>query len=211
MLESVSINFKYIQLPVNSDLSLARNTAIRVSNCDNIAFLDDDDILVSAKLEILNRIVVMEMPDRNCLTYTEVLDNEDFFYKVGSLSKAHKYQSFPLWRVLLSTSVKISRTVIRMSSQCLYDENMRYCEDHDVWVRLIKNGNAVQVIVLPLTRLGRPRLSAGGLSGNLLKMRFGEAQVYKNFCHRRGMSRALLLPALLLQSLLNHVLSSVRK
>ena len=52
------------------------------------------------------------------------------------------------------------RILIRISSQCQYDENIRYCEDQDVWVHLIKNGNVVQEIVLPPTRLGRPRLTA---------------------------------------------------
>jgi glycosyltransferase involved in cell wall biosynthesis len=211
LFDSIGIVLKYIQLPVNSGPSVARNTGIRVSNGDYIAFLDADDEWSPAKLEILSHIVDSENPDLIFHTYTEALGNDDLFYSMGSLTKVRRYQLLPLWRLLLSNPAQTSCTVIRRSSHFLFDESMRYCEDHDLWVRLIENGKAIQVIGPPLTRLGRPQLSPGGLSGNRIKMRCGEAQVYKKFCQRRWRSRALLLPALLLLSFFKHVISNFRR
>ena len=68
MFYPVGTGFKYVQVPFISDLSLARNTAIRILNSYNIAFLSFVDILVPSELEMYNCFFVMGMPDRNNLT-----------------------------------------------------------------------------------------------------------------------------------------------
>jgi len=63
----------------------------------------------------------------------------------------------------------------------------------------------------PLTRLGRPQLSEGGLSGNKVRMRVGQLRVFYNFCRRDWLRRVWFLPGLVLYSLSKHLYSSVRR
>ena len=83
--------------------------------------------------------------------------------------------------------------------------------DYDLWMRVAERFAVTRLDGRPLTRLGRPQLSAGGLSGNTTLMRVGEMRVYVNYCRRRPLTRMLFLPAFIGFSLLKHLYSWLRR
>jgi hypothetical protein len=113
--------------------------------------------------------------------------------------------------MLLRNRAQTSCTVIRNQPGWAFDETMRHCEDYDLWMRIAEHSRVLRLVGNPLTCLGRPQLSAGGLSGNTVRMRVGELRVYFNFCRRAWLYRAWLLPGLLAYSILKHVYSWLRR
>lgn len=77
-----------------------------------------------------------------------------------------------------------------------FDENMSHTEDHELWLRIALKTD-VYYLNLPLTTLGRPALTQGGLSANRWAMRKGELQMYKNILSYKK-SLILLFPFLVL-------------
>jgi hypothetical protein len=113
--------------------------------------------------------------------------------------------------MLVRNPAQTSCTVISNQHAEAFDETMRYCEDHDLWMRMAEHASVFRLIGFPLTRLGRPQLSAGGLSENTMQMRMGELRVYYNFCRRAWVHRVWLLPFLVGFSLVKHVYSWLRR
>ena len=87
---------------------------------------------------------------------------------------------------------------------------MKYCEDYDLWLRVSERAKVMQLIGPPLTFLGRPQLSQGGLSGNRYAMRLGEIKVYYNFCERSWFPRCFALPFLITFSIFKHCFSYIK-
>jgi hypothetical protein len=113
--------------------------------------------------------------------------------------------------MLLRNPAQTSCAVVRKAPVVVFDEAMRHCEDYDLWLRIGEDFPVLQIIGKPLARLGRPQLSAGGLSSNTLRMRAGEVRVYVNYCRRNWLSRVWLLPGLMILSLLKHAYSWLRR
>ena len=203
---AADIRFKYIRLDQNSGPSFARNKGIRESKGSFIAFLDADDTWVNNKLEVVNRFANESTVGLICHSYTESIpipsDNGDWVYEPDVMS---------IYQLLLRNPAQTSCVVVRNQFAVAFDETMGLCEDYDLWMRIAENYPVLRLVGKPLTCLGRPQLSAGGLSGNRLSMRVGEFRVYYNFCRRNYLLRMWLLPNLLLFSVLKHVYSYVRR
>lgn len=205
-LAATGIRLEYYRLAQNSGPSVARNEGIRMAKGSHIAFLDADDTWHKDKLAIVDRYVSSSSAGLVCHAYTE-----EPTFDVRTSGGGHEAKSLSIYRMLLLNPAQTSCAVVRKQHALAFDEAMRHCEDYDLWMRIAESTTVLRLVGHPLTRLGRPQLTAGGLSGNTARMRIGEVRVYYNFCRRAWLTRAWLLPGLLTFSLLKHVYSHIRR
>ncbi|MEL0027735.1 MAG: hypothetical protein VW625_03580, partial [Perlucidibaca sp.] len=102
-----------------------------------------------------------------------------------------------------------SCVVARRDLPLRFDTGMRYVEDHDLWFRVARLGRVLYLPAPALTCLGRPQMSAGGLSGRRWDMRRGELRMYAKAAGG-DVLLMLALPGLLAFSLVKHVWSTLR-
>jgi teichuronic acid biosynthesis glycosyltransferase TuaG len=205
-LAAAGVRLEYVRLAKNSGPSVARNTGIRMAQGSYVAFLDADDSWCPDKLEIVDRFVTGSNAGIVCHAYTDEAE-----FETGANGDTHEAKVLSLYAMLVRNPAQTSCAVVSKRHAFGFDESMRYCEDYDLWMRIAERSRVVQLVGRPLTRLGRPQLTSGGLSGNIVRMRLGEARVYYNFCRRAWLARAVLLPGLLVFSMLKHAYSRVSR
>jgi teichuronic acid biosynthesis glycosyltransferase TuaG len=203
---AAGIGFKCFRLARNAGPSAARNKGIREATGTLIAFLDADDTWAKDKLAVVDRFARGSGAGLVCHDYSEELRP---FANTSGVS--YQARSLTLRGMLLRNPAQTSCAVVRKTANAAFDEAMRHCEDYDLWLRIGEDFPVLQIVGEPLARLGRPQLSAGGLSGNTLRMRAGEVRVYMNFCRRNWLSRAWLLPGLVTLSVSKHFYSWLRR
>jgi teichuronic acid biosynthesis glycosyltransferase TuaG len=205
-LAAVGIKLVYFRLAHNAGPSAARNKGLCMSGGDFIAFLDADDMWHKDKLKIVDRFMSTSNVGFVCHAFTEALTFDP------SASDAHYETEFlTIYRMLLRNPAATPCTVVRKQHTLAFDESMRHCEDYDLWMQIAERAPILRLVGPPLTRLGRRPLTLGGLSGDTVEMRVGEARVYFNFCRRSWLTRVWLLPGLLTFSLLKHIYSRFRR
>jgi glycosyltransferase involved in cell wall biosynthesis len=187
---------KFINKP-NGGASSARNRAMKEATGKYIAFLDADDIWHPQKLElVLNLLENNEEIDLLGHSYTL---NENFSEKYTN-KKPRKISFFQL---LIKNFAVTPSIVVRKEALELFDEKMKFAEDHELWLRIASKKN-IYFLDLPLVLLGRKPLSSGGLSAQKWNMRKGEIQMYINTLKYKKIL-FLALPFLIIFSLIKYV------
>jgi teichuronic acid biosynthesis glycosyltransferase TuaG len=157
----------------NSGPATARNLGWNSASGDYIAFLDSDDLWHPKKLECINTVLTK---------YKQI----QILGHCNSILRESIYLRRVLKSSLLVKNFSITPNLIfNKAIKERFDETMRYTEDHDLLLRIAKyypiyhlNGANIPTI------LGRPPMTAGGLSGNRFRMRVGELYMYKKFLTR---------------------------
>jgi len=126
---------RYLRLEENRGVSFARNLGIKKSRGEYIAFLDSDDIWLPDKLELQHEAI-----KRSGLKVCHT--NEFWFRKDRFVNQGKKHVRYGGWifdKVLDFCRISPSSVVIHrwvFAETGLFDENMRVCEDYDLWLRL---------------------------------------------------------------------------
>jgi glycosyltransferase involved in cell wall biosynthesis len=130
----------------NGGLSAARNTGIQKASCEWIALLDADDTWAPEKLE---RQVACIQPD-TVLVYTGVR----FFDESGSRSEQPAIDPVTASKMLRYRNPITPSTVLARREMLMlgggFREDIRACEDWEMWVRLQKMGE-FEAVADPLT------------------------------------------------------------
>lgn len=195
------IILRYIYLDKNTGPSEARNIGMRYSKGDYIAFLDADDIWIKNKLSVVSKFSCNNDFGIIFHGYGQI---DDY---INNLEVEYNLKLESIFHFILRNRAQTSCVVLNKKYIQYFDSSMRHSEDYDLWMRILENVNALELIGPPLTLLGRPQLSKGGLSGDTVAMRIGEIRVYLKYISRRWWPRFFLLPVLIIFSMLKHILA----
>jgi teichuronic acid biosynthesis glycosyltransferase TuaG len=195
---------RYIKLPANLGSAAARNAALDVAAGTHIAFLDADDVWHKDKLQMMKNIL-QQRPDILLLYHPYVVAGDDSGQYTDNISIEENaiVHKLPFTQLLLRNAMATPCVIMRNETAFRFTTSMRYMEDYDLWLR-IGYKHPVYFIGLPLTRIGRPILSKGGLSAAWWKMRCGEIDAYWRLIKLNPLF-VLLFPFLLVFSLSKHI------
>lgn len=127
--------FRFKKLVKHSGVAAARNTGVALTSAPWIAFLDSDDTWHRDKLKEHYKLIVTDSPDLS--------ESEEVWVRNGKrvnpckhhLKKHGDVFLKSLKRCLLTpSSVVVSRTAFHAAWG--FDENLKVCEDYDLWLRL---------------------------------------------------------------------------
>lgn len=132
---------KYINYKPAKGGNYARNTGIDAANGEYVAFLDDDDEWLPAKIE--KQVALMEADNEVGLVYTGI----NCIYVNEGIS----YLSNPQLRGDLSKEILFRNCVGSTSSVMLrkifceayrFDENLQALQDYDLWIKVLQGCKA---------------------------------------------------------------------
>ncbi len=131
---------KYMRHEINKGASAARNTGIKNSSSDYIAFLDDDDEWLAEKLEM--QISLLEKtPPKVGVVYTGyvIVDRASgqIIYQRISTKKGDIFNEMLIENVIGATPSVLLRKEC-FNKVGLFDENLSTFEDWDMWIRISK-------------------------------------------------------------------------
>jgi len=199
---AVAIRLELITLSENLGQAAARNLGWEKASGAFIAFLDADDFWHCCKLATVRHFLQMN-PTLLLLAhrYTERHGHE---WQRQTEPSAFILKPVSFRRLLFKNVAACPCWVVRTSLEERFDPQMRFSEDRDLWVRMAHRHRCAILHGPPLTCLGRPQHSTGGISAQKLRLRSGEIRVY---LHAVRLEPALLpmLPMLFLYSLLKTI------
>jgi teichuronic acid biosynthesis glycosyltransferase TuaG len=192
----------YLRLVQNAGSAVARNKGIDRATGSYIAFLDADDIWHERKLEIAASILGAKK-DIYFLYHSYTLDN---IHTVPVPESATIYR-LRFIKLLQHNPIATPCAIVKNTSSIRFESSMRYSEDYDLWLRVAYKYKAYFINV-PLTQIGRPILSAGGVSVDKWKMRKGELKAFRRLMRLNPLF-LLAMPFLFTYSLGKHALKAI--
>lgn len=193
----IAIQYKgvlVITLNNNSGPSIARNIGWDAANGEVVAFLDADDSWKEDKLQQIS----------NVFTANKDIQLLGHDYEIAGHSSnnihSNNVQQKSYTSILLKNPFQPSCMAIRRDIPLRFDETYRYCEDHELTIRIASKQYGCYWYDAPLTILGRPQLSKGGASGDIWKMRKGELRLYTSI-YKHNALYLPLIPLLWMYSL----------
>ena len=174
-----NLNFHVSRNLTNLGAAGTRNVAIKLASSEFIAFLDADDCWHQCKLE-LQYIWMLENPSVSLLAHRSVVDGEEDWgisYSKGQF--ATSVYLFSYRQLLFRTRFSTPSVMLRAPLRYMFDNNLRYAEDYDLWLSWASLSGSVAVSNLPLAKLYKGRFGVAGLSSSLWKMHLGVLAVYR--------------------------------
>lgn len=169
---SPNIEIIFIKNEKNMGPSHSRNRGIAKAKSKWIAFLDADDFWHPSKIQFQ-----MSLANELQLSFVgacfKISDGNDLEPFVVDLNhKILTIRDFYFANPFSTPSV-----LVKKSADLYFDENMKFSEDYDLWLKLMKKYEQAGLIKLPLVILGKPAYGSSGLSGQLWNMEKGELRV----------------------------------
>ena len=129
---------RYVHQKKDRGQSASRNLGIKCSRGKFIAFLDDDDLWMPTKLE--RQLKIISKNPKIGLVCTGALVFENNSKILGSRIPDRKGNIFP---DILKRNYIGNCSSVLIKKECLdkvglFDENLKVCEDFDLWIRLTK-------------------------------------------------------------------------
>ena len=170
----------------NRGPSGARNVAIKEARGTYVAFLDSDDVWLPRHLE--RQVAMLEADSSLGLVYSNAVHIEDG--RAVGVAFDNTPQSLPVdFDALLeeratvntSSAVALRRAIVEAG---LFDEQMRRCEDFDLWLRMAYSG--VRVTFTREIQIGHRLANGLAASGDLMKQAL--IQVYEKTAATKALS-----------------------
>jgi GT2 family glycosyltransferase len=184
----------------NKGVSAARNAAIRTARGEFYAQLDADDQWTPDYLEV--QLGILKSSPDVALVYpnaTIIGDSTDAgleFMKISPSEGEVTFESLVRQQCVVMTSVTAHMSAIREAG--MFDEELRSCEDFDLWLRIAKSGGRIVYHRRPLVWYRR---HAGSLSSDRVWMARHLLAVYKKCLRTLELTDAEIA---ILQEKINH-------
>lgn len=166
-------NFISLIKQPNGGAAVARNTGIKASTGEFIAFNDSDDRWLTGKLH-LQMEYMNQHPETSLLGCAYGADN----FQKGSLVKLEYTTQINIIAQISKNYFSPPTVILRKSAlekSGLFNEKLRYAEEGFFFNNMVFNNNCVfmqQSVAEPI--IAKERWGESGLSGNLIKMEQGE-------------------------------------
>jgi glycosyltransferase involved in cell wall biosynthesis len=161
----------------NKGVSTARNRAIKAAKYDLIALIDSDDIWLPNKLK--HQLEIMKMYDLDFIGTLHNNINLGFPYKVHDNIIKVSFHKLLIKMAPSTITSLFKKSLIEKAGY--YDENQRYTEDGNLWLRFSKIGKmAILNKNYAIAGDFKPLYGHSGLSSNLKEMYMGEIKNLKD-------------------------------
>ena len=162
----------------NGGVSSARNIGIKRATGEYIAFLDSDDRWLPEKLQ-KQMMFFRDNEDIDLLATNRNNEIVDSFMGIKFSTLTKISSKLLLFKNFLSPPTVVMKKSI-VNEIGYFDENQRYAEEGDFWIRVCKDNNCYLLNEsLAITGDGKPYFGHSGLSSNLLGMERGELKNLK--------------------------------
>ena len=201
----------FIKTKINMGPSGARNVGILKSKCKYIAFLDGDDEWSHYKIDTQIKFLecgydVIGSAHKAIINNTK--ENKSQYEKNNSMdvkNSADFVKKVSFYDLLFKNQFCTPSVVARsfVFKENLFDENMRYAEDYDLWLRISKKYK-ISKISLPLVFTFKHDFisSSNSLSSKIVKMEIGELKaLFKQFQYTSNFLDSCLISIALLFSI----------
>jgi glycosyltransferase involved in cell wall biosynthesis len=196
---------RVLLLPRSGNPSRARNAAIHAARGHHLAFLDSDDTWEPHKLE--RQLAIMRAAPARRWSYTQVRRIDDHGAEASSegVRPWRAFEGAVVERLLRLEALVAMPSVIAERALVLeagaFDEQQRYCEDYDLWLRLAVRSE-VTAIAEPLACV---RVHARNYSQDRAGVHASWVRLYRKhaallrdprqraLCRRRAAESALVL------------------
>jgi glycosyltransferase involved in cell wall biosynthesis len=162
----------------------ARNQGWSSSLGSYIAFLDSDDSWHPEKLEIqfnwMRRNPDILITGHKC----EVCVDANLSYQTVNESD-FSIRRYGLGSFLVGNKLSTPTVMISKSLHHRFTNGQRYCEDYNLWLDIVADGNEVVWLNCTLTFLHKAKYGMGGLSGKIWSMEKGELAAIYNLRRKR--------------------------
>ena len=173
ILQNSSLNIRLINQE-NGGVSSARNAGLKKSKGNYIALLDSDDVWSAEKTEWQMRFLEDENLGIDFITSLWNSEKVCFPYQINP---DNQLVEITLRKLLIKITGQTSTAIFKreiLSNTGFFDENQRYSEDANYWMRISEFN---QMVILPkqLVTAGNGKKSFGilGLSADLKEMEKG--------------------------------------
>lgn len=169
---------KVVPLEINSGPGTARNVGWNASNQRYVAFLDSDDSWHPQKIEIqylwMERNPHVALTGQMGVVISEAVDATAKCFHMNQVV----FSEISKFRLLLSNKFSTPSVLIRREVQYRFTAGKRFCEDYELWCKVVCAGHGCFTVNVPLTFCYKPLYGHAGLSGDLWNMESGELNVY---------------------------------
>lgn len=179
---------KIIVLDKNAGPANARNVGWSAASHEFVAFLDSDDSWHPKKIEKQYTWMVLN-PNVSLLGHKSLIISSNQKSEFESHDEqVDEYRRISVLELLLSNRFSTSSVMIRRNIALRFDENIRYCEDYDLWLRIISNSLECFVSLRSYTFMYKNPYGQSGLSSSLWLMQKGEFRAFKRLLIEKKMS-----------------------
>ncbi len=167
---------KIINLEENYGVSHSRNQGWDASISDYVAFLDADDTWKKNKLELQLKIL-QHYPDCDLLgalpplfnPYNQTTDLDLFLEEERAIKYTYKLK---IETIISHNILETSSILLRRNIPLQFSTELRYCEDHILWIAICLRQYHCYVTPFYLTNIYK-NFGQGGLTQKLFQMRLG--------------------------------------
>lgn len=150
------IRVRLVKSKHTGNLSVLRNVGASIATSELLAFIDGDDWYeknaLSEAIEYFKRNQEIDFCHTDTVNYIENTNRYEYAFKVTKLQFINSSGEY-LSRILRSNPLTISSLFIRRQVFLQingFNEKYKYCEDLDLWIRLLSTGYTIGFIKKPI-------------------------------------------------------------
>lgn len=181
--EKFPSRLKVVTLDRNLGPSAARNRGWDESTQPFIAFLDADDAWNPHKLEIqLPRMLQADAPPLSG-HQQPVSKSDDLSQQIPITSAS--VTTVGTRRLLFKNVLTTSSVIVRRDLPFRFNQNRRYCEDYELWLKIVFSQGRLEFIHAPLAFMFKASFGETGLSSRLKEMEVAQTSIFREFLAER--------------------------